>query len=183
MAGFLSCCIKTGSGWEGASKVIPPEHVWVNAWTTDNQQRQPVGISYCELIFVNEEDVHDYADEREPSPDLQEFSNMVLSDAEAAVQPAGSAGPSTLPSVSSLVPTAGAGQAPSPPYPAPGPASPIPALTGRQWLQEGALKVEEDEALEATREPGEAVLVTPLMSGDAVVDLLSGSRMSTDYCS
>ena len=38
----------------------PPAEVWVNVWCTDNDNRRQVGISYCEPIFVNEEDVMDF---------------------------------------------------------------------------------------------------------------------------
>ena len=53
--GFLSCCIETPSR-EGLL-ANAPDHVWVNAWCTHNKNGQPVGISYCELFFVNDEGV------------------------------------------------------------------------------------------------------------------------------
>ena len=57
----------------------PPAEVWVNVWCTDNDNRRQVGISYCEPIFVNEEDVMDFTEAVEDMlPGLEEFPSLTL---------------------------------------------------------------------------------------------------------
>ena len=58
---------------------VPPAEVWVNVWCTDNNNRRPVGVSFCECIFVNEEDVMDFTGAvEEMLPGLEEFPSLTL---------------------------------------------------------------------------------------------------------
>ena len=125
---FLSCCIKTpevegdaaGIVWFGPYRDGPrPDEVWVNAWSTDNKERRPVGMSYCALVFIPEEDVLELEGEDEGV--IRLVSGMTIRDDNAFATR--SAGLSAQPGVSSLEPIAGAGPEPQPPYPAQEPAS------------------------------------------------------------
>ena len=48
-----------------------PEHVWVNAWSSLNNEGQEVGISYCNVVYVPDETVSDSdpSPAREPVPE------------------------------------------------------------------------------------------------------------------
>ena len=64
----------------------PPAEVWVNVWCTDNDNHRQVGVSFCEPIFVNEEDVRDFTGAVEDMlPGLEEFPSLTL-DREARAQ-------------------------------------------------------------------------------------------------
>jgi len=74
-AGMTCCCIRNpfsrmraaGVRMTDEEKKLAdelPEHVWVNVWCSQNNERQPVGISYCKVVYVQDETVSDY----DPSP-------------------------------------------------------------------------------------------------------------------
>ena len=225
----------------------PPSKVWVNAWCTDNDNPRPVGISFCELMFVNEEDVMEFTEAHEEMlPDLEEFPSLTVSGeararlstprevvyaepvAEAQVPaPFSPRGPTSsvpygpepstplvpgrsapLEPTMSLRPrggSAGAGRGPVSVDVQEAPAQSVPSAPaesvagmeaeaeGAQDERGGVLSLEElgrlaqEQARQAVEgSPGEEtdqeeVLISPLISGEQMVDLLAGSRPSSDY--
>ena len=114
-AGYLSCCINTPEAEADEIGVIwfpdfrarrsRPEIVWVNAWCSDNAQGYPVGMSYCELIFLPEEDVIELPGQDEGVADLPNLVQGMAISAEAVEQPAyGGSQPAFLPLASRRVP-------------------------------------------------------------------------------
>jgi len=48
-----------------------PEHVWVNAWSSLNNEGKQVGISYCKVVYMPDETISDSdpSPAREPVPE------------------------------------------------------------------------------------------------------------------
>ena len=70
MAGMTCCCIRNpfsrmraaGVQMTDEEKKLAdelPEHVWVNAWCSQNNAGQEIGMSYCKVVYARDETVSD----------------------------------------------------------------------------------------------------------------------------
>ena len=89
LAGMTCCCIRNPFSRMRAARVQMtdeekkladelPAHVWVNAWCSQNNAGQEIGISYCKVVYVQDETVSDCdpSPAREPVPEAMTASRF-----------------------------------------------------------------------------------------------------------
>ena len=60
-----------------------PPKVWMNVWTTDNMDREEVGISYCDLLYVDKERaslMETFQDSPDESPSEEDTLSLTMRD-------------------------------------------------------------------------------------------------------